>query len=58
MAIRRGAQVTTSTDQTKLKGWGVGMQIIAENARKVGCSFELYCPKDKGTVACLKFPPS
>ena len=58
MAIQRGEQVTTSHDKTKFKGWGLGMQIIAENARKVGCNFELYCPKDKGTVACLKFPPS
>lgn len=56
MAIQRGEQITTSSDQAKFKGWGIGIRIIGENARKLGCDFELYCPKDKGTVACLKFP--
>ena len=56
MALRRGEQVTTSSDSTKYKGWGIGMKVINENAQKLDCNFELYCPKDKGTVAMLKFP--
>lgn len=55
MALQRGEQVTTSSDKKKYKGWGVGIRVIAENAQKLDCQFELYCPKDKGTVACLKF---
>ena len=58
MALRRGEQVTTSSDSTKYKGWGIGMKVITENAQKLECDFELYCPKDKGTVALLKFPMS
>lgn len=56
MAIQRGEQVTTSYDDSKYKGWGIGMQIISENAQKLDCVFELYCPKNSGTVAYLKFP--
>ena len=56
MALRRGEQVTTSSDSTKYKGWGIGMKVINENAQKLDCNFELYCPKEKGTVALLKFP--
>lgn len=55
MAIRRGEQVTTSTDKTKYEGWGFGIRTITENAQKLDCNFSLYCPKDKGTIACLKF---
>lgn len=56
LALRRGEQVTTSSDSSKYKGWGIGLKIIAENAQKLDCNFELYCPKEKGTVALLKFP--
>jgi signal transduction histidine kinase len=56
MAIQRGEQVTMSSDKSKYKGWGVGIRIVSENARKLGCDFKLYCPKNKGTVACLTFP--
>ena len=56
MALRRGEQVTTSSDSSKHKGWGIGIKVITENAQKLDCNFELYCPKEKGTVALLKFP--
>ncbi|MBL4693414.1 MAG: HAMP domain-containing histidine kinase [Magnetovibrio sp.] len=58
LALRRGESVTTSSDKKKYKGWGVGLRVITDNAQKLNCQFELHCPKDKGTIACLKFPLS
>jgi len=54
-ALRRGEQIAPSTDQAVAKGWGFGLRITMENARKIGCEFDLHSPENKGTVAYMRF---
>ena len=56
LALRRGERVTTSAVQSSQKGWGLGLRITVENARKLDCEFDLHSPENKGTVAYLRFP--
>jgi len=56
LALRRGDRISTAAVQSNQKGWGLGLRITAENARKLDCEFDLHSPENKGTVAYLRFP--
>ncbi len=54
-ALRRGERVAPSTDRAVPKGWGLGLRITMENARRIGCEFDLHSPENKGTIAYMRF---
>ena len=55
MAFKRGETALLPRNDKATKGWGIGMRVISENAKKLGAEFQLFCPKEGGTVAFLKF---
>lgn len=57
-AVKRGQTRSLARNDRAMKGWGIGSRVILQNVKKLGAEFELFCPKEGGTVAFVKFPNS